>query len=124
MFGVGLHFSLRNLVAVGPVAVPGALGQISVATILEVGVSQLWGWSLTEGLILGLCLSVASTVVMLRALEDQNLLDSHPGHVAVGWLIVQDLFTVVVLVLLPAFAGEGGDNGLASELVSGNPALG
>ncbi len=123
MFGVGLHFSMRNLFAVAPIAVPGALGQSAVATVLGLGVSQLWGWSLTEGLVLGLCLSVASTVVLLRALEEQNLLDTHPGHVAIGWLIVQDLFTVVILVLLPALAGEGGGNGLASELASGNRVL-
>ncbi|HEX5139968.1 MAG TPA: cation:proton antiporter, partial [Dehalococcoidia bacterium] len=124
MFGVGLHFSLREIVAVGPIAIPGAIGQSAVATLLGLGVSVLWGWSLTEGLILGLCLSVASTVVLLRALEDRNLLDTHAGHVAVGWLIVEDLFTVLILVLLPAFAEPGGGgNGLAGSLGQGHPIL-
>jgi CPA2 family monovalent cation:H+ antiporter-2 len=124
MFGVGLHFSLREIVAVGPIAIPGAIGQSAVATLLGLSVSVLWGWSLTEGLILGLCLSVASTVVLLRALEDRNLLDTHAGHVAVGWLIVEDLFTVLILVLLPAFAEPGGGgNGLAGSLGQGHPIL-
>ena len=117
MFGVGLHFSMRELLAVGRIAVPGALGQITAATILGVLVTQMWGWSLEEGLMLGLCLSVASTVVLLRALEDRNMLDSHVGHVAVGWLIVEDLFTVVVLVLLPVLGDSDSENvGLASLL--------
>jgi CPA2 family monovalent cation:H+ antiporter-2 len=114
MFGVGLHFSMRELLAVGRIAVPGALGQSAAATLLGAGVAMLWGWSLTEGLILGLCLSVASTIVLLRALEDRNQLDTHAGHVAVGWLIVEDVFTVVILVLLPVLAGEGGGKGIAS----------
>jgi CPA2 family monovalent cation:H+ antiporter-2 len=116
MFGVGLHFSMRELLAVGRIAVPGALGQIAAATLLGTGLAMLWGWSLTEGLILGLSLSVASTIVLLRALDDRNLLDTHPGHVAVGWLIVQDIFTVVILVLMPVLAGEGGGKGFASLL--------
>ena len=116
MFGVGLHFSLKELVAVGPIAVPGAVGQSATATVLGFGISQLWGWSFTEGIIFGLCLSVASTVVLLRALEERNLLDTHAGHVAVGWLIVEDLFTVLILVLLPAFAGsDEGSQGLLTE---------
>jgi len=124
MFGVGLHFSLRELVSVGPIALPGALGQSAVATLLGLGVSQLWGWSLTEGLILGLCLSVASTVVLLRALEDRNLLETHPGRVAVGWLIAEDLFTIVILVLLPSLAGsEDEKNGIASYLMGGGKFL-
>jgi CPA2 family monovalent cation:H+ antiporter-2 len=104
MFGVGLHFSVRELLEVGPVAIPGAIGQSAVATLLGVGISQLWGWSLTQGLIFGLCMSVASTIVLLRALEDRNLLETTAGRVAVGWLIVEDLFTVVLIVLLPALA--------------------
>ncbi|MPZ49672.1 MAG: sodium:proton antiporter [Dehalococcoidia bacterium] len=124
MFGVGLHFSMRDILAVGPIAVPGALGQSFVATILGVGISQLWGWSLTEGLILGLCLSVASTVVLLKALEERNLIDTYHGHVAIGWLIVEDLFTVVILVLLPALADPGGGgNGLASKIAGDSPVL-
>src|SRR5262249_13260901 len=94
MFGVGLHFSVREILDVGPIASPGALGQSPIATILGVLISQLWGWSLSEGLIFGLTLSVASTVVLLRALEDRNLLETTSGRVAVGWLIVEDLFTV------------------------------
>ena len=95
MFGVGLHFSAREMLSVGPIAIPGALGQSTAATLLGLGISQLWGWPLSEGLIFGLCLSVASTVVLLRALEDRNLLDTHAGHIAVGWLIVEDLFCLL-----------------------------
>jgi CPA2 family monovalent cation:H+ antiporter-2 len=124
MFGVGLHFSVRELLDVGPIAIPGAAGQITVATALGIGVSQLFGWSLTQGLLLGLCLSVASTVVLLRALEDMSLLETHPGRVAVGWLIVEDLFTVVLLVMLPPLAGGSDDNaGLASLVAGGNQVL-
>ena len=124
MFGVGLHFSIRELLDVGPIAVPGALGQITVATLLATGIAIVWGWTFTEGLILGLCLSVASTVVLLRALEDRYLLDSHAGHVAVGWLIVEDLFTVAVLVLLPAVADPGSDrHGIVALLPEGPPAF-
>jgi CPA2 family monovalent cation:H+ antiporter-2 len=121
MFGVGLHFSARELMRVASIAVPGALGQSAVATLLGLGVSRLWGWSLGEGVIFGLCLSVASTVVLLRALEDRNWLDTYPGRVAVGWLIVEDLFTVLILVLLPALAGAGeGNGGLANALAPDN----
>ncbi|MGE0685440.1 MAG: cation:proton antiporter [Dehalococcoidia bacterium] len=124
MFGVGLHFSIRELLAVGPIAIPGALGQITMATVLGAVIAMLWGWSLTEGLILGLCLSVASTVVLLRALEDRNLLESHAGHVAVGWLIVEDLFTVIILVLLPALAEPGSErHGIVALLPEGPPAV-
>jgi CPA2 family monovalent cation:H+ antiporter-2 len=104
MFGVGIHFSLRDLVAVRSVALPGAIGQIAVATALGTGVALSWGWSLGSGLVLGLAISVASTVVLLRALAERGELDSMQGHIAVGWLIVEDLFTVVALVLLPALA--------------------
>lgn len=124
MFGVGLHFSTKELLAVGPIAIPGALGQITVATLLGMGVALLWGWTLTEGIILGLCLSVASTVVLLRALEDRNLMESHAGHVAVGWLIVEDLFTVLILVMLPALADSGGErHGFVALLPSGPPVV-
>ena len=124
MFGVGLHFSLEELFEVSNVAVPGAIGQSAAATLLGFGVSELWGWSITEGLIFGLSLSVASTVVLLRALEDRNLLDSHAGHVAVGWLIVEDLFTVVILVLLPVFAGDSNSSaGLLAGLAGGNDVI-
>ncbi|OCJ11185.1 cation transporter [Rhizobium sp. AC44/96] len=104
MFGVGLHFSTADLLAVRGVAVPGAIAQIVVATIFGIGLAELWGWSLGAGIVFGLCLSVASTVVLLKALEEHNLLDSASGRVAVGWLIVEDLVMVLALVLLPALA--------------------
>ena len=104
MFGVGLHFSVRDLLKVRNVAVPGALVQILVTVALAYGVTRMWGWSVGAGLVLGLALSVASTVVLLRALEAQGLINSLSGRIAVGWLVVEDLFTVLVLVLLPAFA--------------------
>ena len=108
MFGVGLHFSLHDLLSVKRIALPGAVVQIVVATALGVFVTQLWGWSLGAGLVFGLSLSVASTVVLLRALEDRGVLDSVNGHIAVGWLVVEDIATVLVLVLLPAVAGSLG----------------
>jgi CPA2 family monovalent cation:H+ antiporter-2 len=104
MFGVGMHFSLRDLLAVRNVAVPGALVQVAFAVGLTYGVTRLWNWTLGASLVLGLALSVASTVVLLRALESQGILESVSGRVAVGWLIVEDLVTVVILVLLPALA--------------------
>jgi monovalent cation:H+ antiporter-2, CPA2 family len=104
MFGVGLHFSVGDLLAVRRVALPGALVQVVGTVALSYGVTRLWGWSTGAGLVLGLALSVASTVVLLRALEAQGLLNSLSGRIAVGWLVVEDLFTVVVLVLLPALA--------------------
>ena len=105
MFGVGLHFSVRDLLAVRGVAVPGAIVQIMVATGLGVGVAYWWGWSTSSGFVFGLALSVASTVVLLRALEARGHLSSDEGRIAVGWLIVEDLVMVVALVLLPALAG-------------------
>ncbi|MDP3164213.1 MAG: YbaL family putative K(+) efflux transporter [Hydrogenophaga sp.] len=105
MFGVGLHFSISDLMAVRRIAVPGAIVQIGVATLLGIGLSHLWGWSLAGSLVFGLCLSVASTVVLLRALEAKGLLKSINGQIAVGWLVVEDLVMVLVLVLLPALAG-------------------
>ncbi|HJU64751.1 MAG TPA: YbaL family putative K(+) efflux transporter [Gemmatimonadaceae bacterium] len=104
MFGVGIHFSPADLLSVRRIAVPGALVQILMATALGALVSHLWGWSWGSGIVFGLCLSVASTVVLLRALEDRQMLDSVDGRIAVGWLVVEDLVTVVVLVLLPALA--------------------
>lgn len=104
MFGVGLHFSLRDLMAVKSIAIPGAVAQIVMATLLGVGLSSILGWSLPEGLVFGLCLSTASTVVLLRALEERQLIDSQRGQIAIGWLIVEDLAMVLTLVLLPAFA--------------------
>jgi len=108
MFGVGLHFSIADLLAVRRIAVPGALVQIAVATGLGALVSHLWGWSWGTGLVFGLSLSVASTVVLLRALEDRGIVESADGRIAVGWLIVEDLVTVLALVLLPALAGAIG----------------
>ena len=105
MFGVGLHFSLKDLMAVKSIAIPGAVAQIVVATLLGMGLSAWLGWSLMTGLVFGLCLSTASTVVLLRALEERQLIDSHRGQIAIGWLIVEDLVMVLTLVLLPAIAG-------------------
>ena len=101
MFGVGLHFSLDDLASVRSVALPGAVVQIAVTTLIGTGVALLWGWKLGSGFMLGLALSVASTVVLLRALEARNALETFNGRLAVGWLIVQDLVMVLVLVLLP-----------------------
>ncbi len=122
MFGVGLHFSIKDLMAVRNIAVPGALGQIAVATALGMAIAHLWGWSLGAGLVFGLALSVASTVVLLRALEERGVLDSGPGRIAVGWLIVEDLAMVLALVLLPALAGVlGGDaRGVAGHAGGGS----
>jgi CPA2 family monovalent cation:H+ antiporter-2 len=105
MFGVGMHFSIRDLLAVRSIALPGAVAQILVATTLGTAVAMLWGWSLGAGLVFGLALSVASTVVLLRALEDQGVLKTDDGRIAVGWLVVEDLVMVLVLVLLPPGGG-------------------
>ncbi|ABC92528.1 probable cation transporter protein [Rhizobium etli CFN 42] len=104
MFGVGLHFSASDLLAVRGIAVPGAIGRIILATLLGIGLCMLWGWSLGAGVVFGLSLSVASTVVLLKALEERNLVNAPSGRVAVGWLIVEDLVMVLALVLLPALA--------------------
>jgi len=111
MFGVGLHFSLQDLVAVWRVAVPGAIVQIAAAVAMGAGVASQWGWDFGPALVFGLCLSVASTVVLLRALETKRLLDSINGRIAVGWLLVEDLVMVLILVLLPAVAGLLGGHG-------------
>ncbi|XXN64167.1 YbaL family putative K(+) efflux transporter [Enterobacter ludwigii] len=105
MFGVGLHFSLKDLMSVKSIAIPGAIAQIAVATLLGMGLSWTMGWSWMTGLVFGLCLSTASTVVLLRALEERQLIDSQRGQIAIGWLIVEDLVMVLTLVLLPAIAG-------------------
>ena len=104
MFGVGLHFSLRDLLAVKGVAVPGAIGQIAVATLMGMGLSWGMGWDPLAGFVFGLALSVASTVVLLRALQGFGIVDTERGRIAVGWLIVEDLVMVLALVLLPALA--------------------
>jgi monovalent cation:H+ antiporter-2, CPA2 family len=115
MFGVGLHFSLKDLLAVGRVAVPGALAQVAVATAMGFGLSQLWGWPPAAGLVFGLSLSVASTVVLLKALEGQGVLESVNGRIAVGWLVVEDLVMVMVLVLLPPLASVLAPAGAAAS---------
>ena len=115
MFGVGLHFSLDDLLAVRRIALPGAIVQITVATVLGIAASATWGWSLAAGLVFGLALSVASTVVLLKALEHRGVLDSVNGRIAIGWLIVEDLVMVLVLVLLPAMSVWLGGNVNAAE---------
>ncbi|WON76158.1 YbaL family putative K(+) efflux transporter [Serratia sp. UGAL515B_01] len=119
MFGVGLHFSLKDLLAVKSIAIPGAIAQIAVATLLGTGLSKLMGWDLISGLVFGLCLSTASTVVLLRALEERQLVDSQRGKIAIGWLIVEDLVMVLALVLLPAFSNMlNSDNSSTTHLIT------
>lgn len=116
MFGVGLHFSFNDLLSVKRIAVPGAVVQMTIATLLGAILANAWGWTFGEGLIFGLALSCASTVVLLKALESRNLLDSMNGKIAVGWLVVEDLATVMVLVLMPPLAGIlGGATGTESS---------
>jgi CPA2 family monovalent cation:H+ antiporter-2 len=105
MFGVGLHFSVNDLLAVKRIAVPGAVVQMTLATVLGAALAYSWGWTFGEGLIFGLSLSCASTVVLLKALEARGILDSMNGKIAIGWLVVEDLATVMVLVLMPPLAG-------------------
>ncbi|MCQ8897320.1 cation:proton antiporter [Limnobacter humi] len=118
MFGVGMHFSLRDLMAVKNIAVPGAVVQMAVATGMGMLVAHTWGWPVGKALVFGLALSVASTVVLLKALESRNMLNSVNGQIAVGWLVVEDLAMVLVLVLLPPLAGvlKGGVLGSASSI--------
>jgi CPA2 family monovalent cation:H+ antiporter-2 len=115
MFGVGLHFHLKDLLAVKTIAIPGAIGHSLVATLLAMGVFHLFGWDLRSGLVLGIAMSVASTVVLLRVLMDHDLLKTIHGHVAVGWVIVEDVFTVIVLVLLPVMATGSGSDDVAGQ---------
>ncbi|ATU91107.1 YbaL family putative K(+) efflux transporter [Phyllobacterium zundukense] len=105
MFGVGLHFSLKDLLSVRAIAIPGAIVQIVVATLLGAGLAWILGWSMQAGFVFGLALSVASTVVLLRAMQERRLIETERGRIAVGWLIVEDLAMVLALVLLPALAG-------------------
>ena len=119
MFGVGLHFSFKDLLSVKAIAVPGAIAQIAAATLMGMGLGALLGWPLYSGFVLGLALSVASTVVLLRALEERRLVDTERGRIAVGWLIVEDLAMVLVLVLLPPIgemlaSGTGGQAEIAA----------
>ncbi|TGU97021.1 sodium:proton antiporter [Mesorhizobium sp. M00.F.Ca.ET.151.01.1.1] len=119
MFGVGLHFSLKDLLSVRAIAVPGAIVQIGFATALGAGLSWMLGWSMGAGLVFGLALSVASTVVLLRALQERRLIETERGRIAVGWLIVEDLAMVLALVLLPALAGVLGGQEQADAHSSG-----
>eukprot|EP01035_Chromulina_nebulosa_P007981 gene7981-10796_t len=118
MFGVGLHFSLKDLLSVKAIAVPGAIVQIGTATLLGMGLGLLMGWGWVAGLVFGLALSVASTVVLLRALQERRLVQSEKGKIAVGWLIVEDLAMVLALVMIPAVADavRGAQPGISSPL--------
>jgi len=112
MFGVGLHFSLKDLLSVGRIAIPGAVGQIAVATLMGASLSWALGWPPIAGLVFGLALSVASTVVLIRALQERHILETQRGRIAVGWLVVEDLAMVLALVLLPALAVATEGNGV------------
>jgi CPA2 family monovalent cation:H+ antiporter-2 len=121
MFGVGLHFSLGDLLAVRSIAIPGAIGQIAIATLMGEGLALWLGWPIGSGLVFGLALSVASTVVLLRALQERRMIDTEKGRIAVGWLIVEDLAMVLALVVIPALSGllggvENGESGAPSGL--------
>ena len=119
MFGVGLHFSLKDLLSVKNIAIPGALGQMAVATVLGMLLGWALGWPFAQGFVFGLALSVASTVVLLRAMEEHRLMETERGRIAVGWLIVEDLAMVLALVLLPAIGlvlGSGAQGGAALSL--------
>ena len=105
MFGVGLHFTLEDLLSVRTIAIPGAIAQIASATILGMALAYFLGWSIGAGVVFGLALSVASTVVLLRALQERRLIDTERGRIAVGWLVVEDFVMILALVLLPALAG-------------------
>jgi CPA2 family monovalent cation:H+ antiporter-2 len=117
MFGVGLHFSLKDLLAVRALAIPGALAQSTAATFACMALAVAIGWSWQSGLILGIAVSVASTVVMLRALLDHGIVETAEGHTAIGWLVVQDIITVLVLVLVPAVAATGGASNIGHTVV-------
>ncbi|RPJ50074.1 MAG: sodium:proton exchanger, partial [Chloroflexi bacterium] len=108
MFGVGLHFSFKDLWNVRDIAIPGAAGQMLITTLLGLGASQLWGWPVQAGIVLGLAISIASTVVLLRGLMDNSLLNTPHGQAAVGWLVMEDLATVLILVMMPALAQSSG----------------
>jgi K+:H+ antiporter len=118
MFGVGLHFSLNDLLSVRAIALPGAVVQIAVATCMGLGLALSLGWTIGAGVVFGLALSVASTVVLLRAIQERRLMETERGRIAVGWLIVEDLAMVLALVLLPALANFFGASGVS---LSANP---
>ncbi len=121
MFGSGLHFSLADLLSVRKIAIPGAVGQMTLVTLLGLGVGYAIGWPIGAGLIFGLALSVASTVVVLRSLQDRHQLQSEQGRIAVGWLVVQDIAMILALILLPAFAGVLGGDDSAVEVAGSGP---
>src|SRR6185369_5334340 len=121
MFGSGLHFSLADLLSVRKIAIPGALVQIALVTLLGIGVGYAIGWPLGAGIIFGLSLSVASTVVVMRTLQDKHQLQSEQGRIAVGWLIVQDLAMILALILLPAFSAVLGGDDNAVEVATTGP---
>ncbi|MBO9535914.1 YbaL family putative K(+) efflux transporter [Herbaspirillum sp.] len=120
MFGVGLHFSLKDLLSVKSIAIPGAVAQIAIATLLGMGLGWALGWPMGEGFLFGLALSVASTVVLLTALQERRLVETNRGRIAVGWLIVEDIAMVLALVLIPALSGLLGGKG---DAMSGNAVL-
>src|SRR5690242_1299595 len=125
MFGVGLHFSLKDLLSVKAIAIPGAIFQIAVATVMGLGLAMLMKWKISEGLVFGLALSVASTVVLLRALQERRLMETGRGRIAVGWLIVEDLAMVLALVLIPTFANlQTGNVTTAASLLGAHFELG
>jgi len=121
MFGVGLQFHLEELLAVRRVAIPGALGQSAVATVMGALVAHAFGWDVTGGVVFGMALAVASTVVLVRVLTDNRDLHTPTGHIAVGWLVVEDLLTVLILVLMPALFGP--ERGQGSVLTAVGVAL-
>ncbi len=118
MFGVGLHFSLKDLLSVRKIAIPGAVAQMGVATLLGMGLAWILGWTLVSGFVFGLALSVASTVVLLRALQERRILQTDRGRIAVGWLIVEDLAMVLALVMLPALAGAMTAGGGGADIIT------
>lgn len=118
LFGVGLHFKIEDLVRVKNIAIPGAISQTLVATLCAMGLVHALGWSWDTGLIIGLSIGVASTVVLVRILTDNNILDTTKGHIAVGWLVVEDLFTVIILILLPTIAAFSTNGSLSLASIS------
>jgi CPA2 family monovalent cation:H+ antiporter-2 len=115
MFGVGLHFSVKDLMVVRNIAVPGAMAQMGVATLVGTGLGLLYGWPLSAGIVYGLALAVASTVVLVRALQEHRLVDTGRGRIALGWLVVQDLVVVLALVFLPVMGGAGAEGSVSAS---------
>jgi CPA2 family monovalent cation:H+ antiporter-2 len=124
MFGVGLHFSIKDLLSVWALAVPGSIAQILLATLLGMALAWPAGWSLATGLVFGLALSVASTVVVMRALQERKLIDTQRGRIAIGWLVVEDIVMVFALVLLPALGGAPAGEGAAGPSLAAVQGLG